>query len=224
LDLVKISGTATLHASRAEVWDALNDPAVLVATIPGCQRLEEVAPDCYAMTISAGVGSIKGLYSGEVRLSDKQHPEQFVLRATGAGTPGTVTADVQIALAEDSPETTSVTYDADAVVGGLVAGVGQRMIAGVAKKTAAEFFSAVDHALAAGAGEGAVAAEQDVSSAQESAPSGTATYRTPGVFTAPPPSARSADRASFHAGALVGAVAALAGAVVGGWLAGRRRT
>lgn len=219
LDLVKLSGTATLRASRADVWDALNDPAVLVATIPGCSLLEEVATDSYTMTVSAGVGSIKGTYRGEVRLGDKQHPERFVLHASGAGTPGTLSAEVLVTLAEVEPATTALTYDADAVVGGLVAGVGQRMISGVAKKTATEFFSAVEAALSAPSTTAASAAAS-MSPGQV----GTTTPRSPGVFTAPPRPAALVDRGSFRSGALVGAAAALAGAVVGGWLAGRRRT
>jgi uncharacterized protein len=216
LDLVRISGAATLHASRADVWDALNDPAVLVATIPGCERLEEVAADSYTMTVSAGVGSIKGVYRGEVRLGDKEHPERFVLHAAGAGTPGTLSADVLVTLAEVEPTTTAVTYDADAVVGGLVAGVGQRMIAGVAKKTAAEFFGAVDAALSSGT------KPEDVGAS--TGPAGTPTSRPGGVFTAPTRPAGLAGGGSFRSGALVGAAAALVGALVGGWLAGRRRT
>lgn len=212
---MKISGTATLHASRADVWDALNDPAVLVATIPGCSLLEEVATDSYTMTVSAGVGSIKGTYRGDVRLGDKQHPERFVLHAAGAGTPGTLSAEVLVTLAEVEPATTALSYDADAVVGGLVAGVGQRMISGVARKTATEFFAAVDATLSPNPAAGGSAA---------TGPAGTTTFRTPGVFTAPPRPAPSAVGGSFRSGALVGAAAALVGAVVGGWLAGRRRT
>lgn len=210
---MRISGTATLHASRNDVWDALNDPAVLVSTIPGCERLDEVATDSYTMTVSAGVGSIKGVYRGEVRLDDKRHPERFVLHAAGAGTPGTLTADVLVTLAEDG-ETTAVTYEADAVVGGLVAGVGQRMISGVAKKTAAEFFGAVDAALTGGAAP---------PEAGETGEVGTTTARPAGVFTAPARQTPAFDPGSFRSGALVGAAAALVGAVVGGWLAGRRR-
>lgn len=208
---MRITGTATLHASLADVWDALTDPAVLVATIPGCQRLEEVATDSYTMTLTAGVGSIKGVYRGEVRLGDKQHPQQFVLHASGAGTPGTMSADVLVTLAEAEASTTSVTYDADAVVGGLVAGVGQRMITGVAKKTAADFFGAVDAALN-GATTGSLA------------PTGATTSRPAGVYTAPPESTGVSAGGTFRSGALVGAAAALAGVVIGGWLAGRRRT
>ncbi|MDQ3311848.1 MAG: carbon monoxide dehydrogenase subunit G, partial [Actinomycetota bacterium] len=143
---MKVTDTATLHASRDRVWAALNDPAVLVRTIPGCQRLEAIGEDAYRMTLTAGVASIKGVYTGEVRLTE-QHPlDTFVLKAAGAGSPGTVGADVLVTLAE-SGDTTTLTYAADAVVGGMIGGVGQRMLTSVAKKTAGEFFTAVDDLL-----------------------------------------------------------------------------
>ena len=146
---MKITGSANLNAPVAAVWAALNDPAVLVRTIPGCERLEEVGQDRYRMTITAGVASIKGTYDGEVALADQQPPDSFVLRASGAGAPGTVQADVTVTLAPDGPDGggTLLRYDADAVVGGMVGGVGQRMLTGVAKKTAGEFFKAVDGVL-----------------------------------------------------------------------------
>src|SRR3954447_9745791 len=97
---MKVNGTATLNAPRDAVWVALNDPAVLVRTIPGCQQLEEVGPASYRMTITAGVASIKGTYEGDVRLTDHSEPASFVLRATGSGAPGTVSADVTVTLAE----------------------------------------------------------------------------------------------------------------------------
>ena len=77
---MKVAGSATLDASRDAVWQALNDPAVLVRSIPGCQRLEETGADAYAMTVAAGVASIKGTYQGQVALSDQQPPQTFVLR------------------------------------------------------------------------------------------------------------------------------------------------
>lgn len=133
---MKVTGSAVLHAPRDKVWQALNDPAVLVRTIPGCHQLEAVGPDAYRMTLSAGVASIKGTYQGDVRLSDQQEPESFLMRASGAGGPGTISADVIVRLAEESDGVTRLDYDADAVVGGMIGGVGQRVLAGVAKKTA----------------------------------------------------------------------------------------
>ena len=144
---MNVSGSAVLHAPRERVWAALQDPAVLVRTIPGCQQLEQVGPDTYRATVMAGVASIKGTYSGDVRLTDQAEPDSFVLHASGAGAPGTVNADVRVTLADADGGATQLDYDADAVVGGVIGGVGQRMIVGVAKKTAGEFFAAVDDVL-----------------------------------------------------------------------------
>ncbi len=152
---MKIAGTAVLHAPSDRVWAALNDPAVLVRTIPGCTRLEAAGPDSWTMTVTAGVASIKGVYTGSVSLHDQQPPGSFRLRASGAGAPGTVDADVLVQLEPAPDGGTRLSYDADAVVGGMVGGVGQRMLIGVAKRTAGEFFSAVDAVLdgaASGAG------------------------------------------------------------------------
>ncbi len=214
---MKVAGSATLNAARSDVWEALNDPAVLVRTIPGCQRLETVGEDTYAMTITAGVASVKGTYQGEVRLTDQRPLDSFVLRAAGAGAPGTVSADVVVTLSELDLSTTSLTYAADAVVGGMIGGVGQRMLGGVAKKTAGEFFAAVDDVLT---GKSASSTETVPSAAQvgegASAAEGSAPAR---VWAAPAPASRGAG---FGYGVAVGAVAALAGALVGGWLSRRR--
>ncbi|WP_030454283.1 SRPBCC family protein [Herbidospora cretacea] len=140
---MKVVGSALIGAERSKVWDALQDPAVLVRTIPGCQRLEAVGSDVYTMTVSAGVASIKGIYQGEVALTDPQEPEAFVLKARGQGAPGTVDATVRVRLTEEDGGT-RIDYDADAVVGGMVGGVGQRMLTSVAKKMAGEFFTAVE--------------------------------------------------------------------------------
>ena len=205
---MRVVGDATLHAPIGRVWAALNDPAVLVRTIPGCERLEATGPDAYTMTVTAGVASIKGTYAGEVKLHDQQPPSSFVMSASGAGGPGTVSTEVQVRL-EELDGVTRLTYDADAVIGGMIGGVGQRMLAGVAKKTAGEFFAAVDDVLT-GRAPALVAAP----AAGEPAPDG--------VYVAPPKPARAVPE-GFAAGAVVGAIIALAGVLVGGLL-GRRRT
>ncbi|PZF81428.1 SRPBCC family protein [Jiangella anatolica] len=208
---MKVSGTAVLHAPRADVWKALNDPAVLVRTIPGCQRLESSGPDQYRMTVSAGVGTIKGSYDGDVRLHSQREPASFVLTASGAGAPGTVSADVHVTLTDAEDGSTRLEYDADAIVGGMIGGVGQRMLAGVAKKTAGEFFAAVDDVLTGRAPAAPVLA------------AGPAVPAAAGVYEAPPRPASSAASGDFTRGILVGAAVALAGVALGGWLSGRSR-
>jgi uncharacterized protein len=143
---VNLDGSAVLSAAPEQVWSVITDPAVLARTIPGCESLQQVGEDSYTMVVSAGVGAIRGRYAGEVRLSDLTFPSSYVMHASGSGGPGSVRATVQINLAP-SGDGTELTYSADAVVGGAVAGVGQRMITGVAKKMAGQFFSAVDKEL-----------------------------------------------------------------------------
>ena len=143
---MKLAGSAVLGIDRDRVWSALQNPAVLVCTIPGCERLEETGPDTYRMMVTAGVASIKGVYQGEVALSEPDAPQRFVLRARGQGAPGTVDAVVEVRLSEVEGGT-RVDYDAEAVIGGMIGGVGQRMLSSVAKKTAKDFFAAVESHL-----------------------------------------------------------------------------
>ncbi|MFC7733119.1 SRPBCC family protein [Actinomadura keratinilytica] len=140
-------GTATVGAPLPRVWAALRDPEVLARTIPGCRSLEAAGEDAYTMTVSAGVASVRGTYVGRVELTEPDPPRAFTLRARGQGAPGTVDATVRVRLSEDSGEGTRVDYDADATVGGMIGGVGQRVLGAVARKTAAEFFAAVERDL-----------------------------------------------------------------------------
>ena len=231
---MKVTGTSTLAADRATVYRALNDPAVLVRTIPGCQRLEALGDDAYAMTVAAGVGSIKGVYDGQVRLADHEEPGSFTLHAQGAGAAGTIGAEVAVTLAETPGGGTSLTYDADATVGGMIGGVGQRMLTGVSKRMAAEFFANVEALLSSGvtAGypDGAGAPEPSGASRLPPGPStvapappgppSAAAVPTGAVFT--PPQSVGGGGPTFFQGVIVGAAAALLGAVVGGWIARRR--
>lgn len=212
---MKVSGTSTLQADRKLVWQALNDPAVLVRAIPGCQRLEAAGDNEFRMTVAAGVGAIKGVYDGEVRLHDQQAPGSFRMHAHGAGAPGTIGADVLVTLETAAGGGTALTFDADATVGGMIGGVGQRMLVGVSKKMAAEFFGNVDTVLSSGGTAPAAGVQGALAGTRPEDQTGQ-------VFTAP--QARAAVSGEFALGAVVGAVAALAGAVVGGWLAGRRRS
>jgi carbon monoxide dehydrogenase subunit G len=211
---MRIAGNATLHAPVETVYAALRDPRVLVRTIPGCERLEQVGEDAYQMTVTAGVASVRGTYAGDVRLTDQRAPHGFVLRASGSGAPGTVSADVTVELSPGDDGTTELSYDADAVVGGMIGGVGQRLLTGVAKRTAGDFFTAVDQVLT-GAVEEAVPA--DGAAPPGSGEAGPRLYSAPARRRAAPPGG------DFAAGVVLGAAAALLGALVGGWLARRAR-
>jgi carbon monoxide dehydrogenase subunit G len=207
---VNLDGSAVLHADPDRVWSVITDPAVLARCIPGCLQLEQVGEDDYKMQVSVGVGAVRGVYAGEVRLSDQQRPSSYVMHASGAGAPGQVRAKVDINLHSHEPGTTTLTYSADAVVGGPVAGVGQRMMTGVAKRMAGHFFSAIDAELTGAAP--AVA---------EAAPA-TATAPGDGIFVGRAAAAPSLDVRSLALGAAVGGAFTALGVLIG-YLLGRRR-
>lgn len=222
---MKVTGGATLDAPIEAVWTALNDPAVLVRTIPGCERLEASGPDSYRLTITTGMAAVRGTYTGEVSLADQQPPGSFTLKASGAGGPGTISTDVRVQLAQVADGSTQLSYDADAVVGGVIAGVGQRMLTGVAKRMAEQFFSSVEAVLAEVPVPAAGSAETGLADAVQAggvpAQAGV-TAAQPGVFVAPPrprPRARPGGGPGFAAGALAGAAIALAGVLVGAAIA-----
>ena len=144
---MKVAGSAVLHAAPERVWAAINDPAVLTGVIPGCDQLTPIGPGHFGMTVTLGVAAIKGSYTGEVRLTDLVEPTSLTMHASGAGGPGTIDTAVAVTLTDLADGTTRLDYDADATVGGMVGGVGQRVLTSVARKTAGLFFAAIDDVL-----------------------------------------------------------------------------
>jgi carbon monoxide dehydrogenase subunit G len=207
---MKISGESTVQAAPAQVWAALLDPAVLVRTIPGCERLEATGENAYAMTVTAGVAAIRGTYAGTCSLRDLRPHESLVLSAQGAGAPGTIGADVDVRFVDNGDGTTRISYDAEAIVGGAIGGVGQRMLGSVSRRMANEFFGNVERALTGGAD-----AVPEQRAAAGAAP------EVGAVFTAPPRPSGPVSR-DFLAGLAVGAGLVTLGVALGA-VAGRRR-
>jgi carbon monoxide dehydrogenase subunit G len=210
---MRIAGEATLQAPVHAVWDALLDPAVLVRTIPGCERLETVGENAYSMTVSVGIAAIRGTYSGSCRILDPEPHESLRLQAEGSGSPGTISADVDVKFSANEDGTTTLHYDADAVVGGMIGGVGQRMLSSVSRRMAVEFFTGVEQVLMGAVPEAAAPAAEVPAAAGAPAP---------GVFTAPPKPAPVSSQRDFLTGVAVGAGLVALGVVLGA-VAGRRR-
>jgi uncharacterized protein len=217
---VNLDGSAVLSADPDRVWAVITDPAVLARTIPGCESLEQVGDDEYRMNVSVGVGAIRGTYAGEVKLTDQQRPTSYVMHASGAGAPGNARAQVMINLQPADGGKTNLTYSADAVIGGPVAGVGQRMITGVAKRMAGQFFKAIDDELT-----GAVvpiAAAPSAVAAGVAAPVAAPAAGGPPVFAGRAAAAAPAgDVKTLALGAAGGALLTLIGVLVG-YRLGRR--
>ncbi len=140
---MKIDGTYMFNAPRDRVWQVLLDPKIIAQCIPGCESMNEVAPDQYEANMKVGIASIKGNYKGKVSIKDKLAPSHYVLSGEGSGGPGFMQGDVAIDL-EESDGKTLLKYSTNAKIGGLIASVGQRMLNGVAKMMVDQFFKKME--------------------------------------------------------------------------------
>ena len=130
---MKISGNYTIDAPREQVWDALNDIDVLARVVPGCQRLEQTGENEFEGTVKIGIQTIRGTYSGRIRLEDVQPPQHYKLVANGKSANGIVDGTGTVDLEEQDGKTL-LKYAGDANVAGTLASVGQRLIEGAAKQ------------------------------------------------------------------------------------------
>ena len=149
---MKLEGTHELEATRERVYQSLVNPEVLQRCIPGCERLERTGDNMFSATIRAGVGSIKGVFTGSVRLEDLRDPEHFRMVVDGKGAPGFLKGSGDLDLQQEGA-ITKVKYTGDVQVGGTIASVGQRMIQGTAKMMAAQFFTCLGAEAKTEAGE-----------------------------------------------------------------------
>lgn len=136
-----MQGEATVPVSRQRVWDALNNPDVLKASIPGCESMEGTAETGYTATVVSKVGPIKARFVGKVTLSNVVAPKSYTLTGEGSGgAAGFAKADIDVALDAIEAEVTRLKYVVRANVGGKLAQLGSRMIDAAARKSADDFF------------------------------------------------------------------------------------
>jgi uncharacterized protein len=213
-----LSGEYRIPAPRERVWAALNDPEVLRACIPGCRSLDKVSDTEFASTVAAKVGPVSATFRGSVVLSDLDPPRGYTISGQGqGGAAGFARMSAKVTLDDDQGETL-LRYEARADVGGKLASVGSRLVQGVAKKNADDFFSAFARLL--GGGEEVAAAPAAEGAAP--APTGAAaplpaTPAAPGT-AAPRAQARAVPApapASATSPWIVALVSALCGVVLG---------
>ncbi|HTR61796.1 MAG TPA: carbon monoxide dehydrogenase subunit G [Candidatus Binataceae bacterium] len=146
---MKLAGEQILSAPRERVWDLFNSPERLSKLIPGCEKLEMLGPDEYGGTINVGIASVKGVYSGKLKLEDKRAPEHYKMLVDGKGKQGFMRGSGTLDLEARDKTTTVVKYSGDVQVGGPLVQVGQRVIDSAAKMMMGQFFAAADAELKA---------------------------------------------------------------------------
>jgi len=143
-----MTGEQLIPLPQQRVWEALNDPEVLKACIPGCESIEKVSDTEYKVAMTAAVGPVKARFAGKLLLGDLNPPRSYSLAFEGSGgAAGFGKGTAQVSLTPDG-DSTRLTYKASATVGGKLAQVGSRLIDGVARKMADEFFARFNRTVA----------------------------------------------------------------------------
>ncbi|MES3000610.1 MAG: carbon monoxide dehydrogenase subunit G [Pseudomonadota bacterium] len=139
-----MQGSRALAVTQQQAWDALNDPEVLKTCIPGCDKVEPTGPNQYAIGMSVRIGPVSAKFNGKIALTDVNPPESYTISFDGqGGVAGFGKGDAKVKL---TPQGTGceMSYVVHAQVGGKIAQVGQRLIDGVAKSMAEDFFKRFD--------------------------------------------------------------------------------
>lgn len=139
---MEMTGEQVIALPQNETWRALNDTAILKACIPGCETIEQVSDTEYQLTMTAKVGPVSAKFKGKMTLADVTAPHSYTLIFEGqGGVAGFAKGQADVRLTPEN-EATRLGYSVKAMVGGKLAQVGARLIDGVARKTAEQFFSA----------------------------------------------------------------------------------
>ncbi len=138
---MEMHGERRIPASREAVWQRLNDPETLKACIPGCQSVDKVSDTEFTAKVTAKVGPVRANFAGKVTLTDLDPPAGYTITGEGTGgVAGFAKGGAKVTLEEDGDETV-LRYGVEAQVGGKLAQIGSRLIDGVARKMADEFFT-----------------------------------------------------------------------------------
>jgi len=145
---MEMKGEQLVPASQTDTWAALNDPEILKACVPGCESIERVTDNEYAVRMTARVGPVAAKFKGKLTLSDLKPPQSYRIAFEGqGGVAGFGKGGAQVQLAPEA-EGTRLTYQVKASVGGKLAQIGSRLVDAAARKLADDFFTAFNDKVA----------------------------------------------------------------------------
>ena len=144
-----MTGEQLIPLPQQKVWDALNEPEVLKACIAGCESIERVGENEFKIALTASVGPVKAKFTGKLLLSDVKPIDSYALAFEGSGgAAGFGKGSARVSLSAEG-DATRLSYTATATVGGKLAQIGSRLIDGVARKMADDFFTRLNRTVSA---------------------------------------------------------------------------
>lgn len=206
---MEMTGERRIEAPRQTVWEGLNDPEVLRASIPGCESVERVGDDAFQARVSLKIGPMAAKFTGKVQLTNINAPAGYTIGGEGnGGAMGFAKGGADVALEEVGPSATLLRYAVKAQVGGKMAQLGARLIDSTAKQMADQFFDRFAATVSTPApAEGSVAEPTTIADGSPVRPSHEASL-PPGTVPTPAPGTEVGDASPVErlgAATLVGA-------------------
>lgn len=125
---MQMQGIRQLRATQAQVWQALNDPAVLQQCIPGCQTFEAQAPNVYKITANVKIGPFSADVSGQLEITNIQPPRAYSMHfAMQSDLTGSVTCSTHLELSE-TEQGVELSYNMEPQADDMLAQVSQHLI------------------------------------------------------------------------------------------------
>jgi len=146
---MEMQGSRALAITQQQAWDALNNPEVLKTCIPGCDKVEPTGDNQYAVGVAVKIGPVSAKFNGKITLSDINPPNSYTITFDGqGGAAGFGKGNSQVTLSPpEEGQGCVLSYSVHASVGGKIAQMGQRLIDGVAKSMAEDFFKRFDEEM-----------------------------------------------------------------------------
>ncbi len=146
---MQLAGKHILNVTPSGLWTMLMDTDTLAKVVPGISRLEKTGDNTYKSILEIKMGPMSGSFTGNLQLEDLKEPESFTLKVQQNSKIGNANAAIKIKLVAVNSSQTEIVFDGDVKLSGLLAGMGQRVMGGVANTLSKQFFANLEKQLAA---------------------------------------------------------------------------
>ncbi len=144
---MKVAGEHLFKGTPQQVWDLFRDTEVMAAALPGTRKMDFIGDNKYEAVMNVRVGPVAGEFSGELVISNENHPHSYTMTVDGRGKPGFLKGTGDVVLVDRGPEGTAMQYVGEVQIGGKLAAVGQRLIDTVSKSIISQAFETLDKSL-----------------------------------------------------------------------------
>ena len=145
---MKVEGEHLFNGTQQQVWDLFRDTEVMAAALPGTRKMELVGDNTYEAVMNVRVGPVAGEFSGQLVISNEDHPHSYTMSVDGRGKPGFLKGMGDVKLLKQGDQQTVMVYTGEVQIGGRMAAVGQRLIDTVSKSIISQAFETLDRDLA----------------------------------------------------------------------------